>query len=190
MGSKQNQGHIIHETLDEESKKLFVFYTPMGIYMYNTLVMGTAPASSECHGNIRLILEGLQQIKDDLVVHGIGQEHDDRLDAVLQRLQEFGLTLRLKKCQFGLPEVKWFGNIFSNQGMSPDPDKVKDIKAWPAPAYKSEVKSFMQTCQFSQSFMRPGGGRTYAQVTEPLRKLTGKNVRFVWSQACKKSSRR
>ena len=73
----------------------------MGLYMYNTLVMGTAPVSSECHENIRLILEGLdgvQQIKDDLVVHVIGQEHDVRLSAVLQRLQEFGLTLRLK-CQ-------------------------------------------------------------------------------------------
>ena len=83
--------HAFHQfPMDEESKKLFVFYTPMGLYMYNTLVMGTAPASSECHENIRLILEGLdgvQQIKDDLVVHGIGQEHDDRLDAVLQRLQ-------------------------------------------------------------------------------------------------------
>ena len=44
--------------------------------------MGTAPASSECHERIRIILEGLEgviQIKDDLVVHGKGQEHDDRL---------------------------------------------------------------------------------------------------------------
>ena len=101
MGPKQNQGHIIHETLDEESKKLLLFYTPMELYMYNTLVMGTAPASSEYQENIRLILEGLdgvQQIKDDLVVHIIGQEHDVRLSAVLQRLQEFGLTLRLEKC--------------------------------------------------------------------------------------------
>ena len=65
-----DMNHAFHQfPLCEESKKLFVFYTPKGLYMYNTLVMGIAPASSECHENIRLILdgiEGVQQIKDDL----------------------------------------------------------------------------------------------------------------------------
>ena len=62
--------------------------------------MGTAPASSECHERIRIILEGLEgviQIKDDLVVLGKGQVHNDRLKKVLQRLMEYGLTLRKNK---------------------------------------------------------------------------------------------
>merc|ERR1719347_1408918 len=84
--------------------------------------MGTGPASSECHERIRIILEGLEgvtQIKDDLVVHGKGQEHDERLKKVLQRLMEYGLTLRKNKCQFGVEEVIWFGMVFGRQGMSP-----------------------------------------------------------------------
>ena len=33
--------HAFHQfALDEESKELFVFYTPWGLYKYNTLVMG------------------------------------------------------------------------------------------------------------------------------------------------------
>ena len=145
---------------NNNKKKLFVFHTP-GLFMYNTLVMGTAPASSECHENIRKMLEGIegvQQIKDDLVVHGHGKEHDVRLEKVLERLQEYGMTLRRGKCQFGVTEVKWFGQVYSKQGMSPDPEKVKLIKEWQAPASKTEVKSFLQTCQFSQPFMRPAGG--------------------------------
>ena len=66
--------------MDEESQQLFVFYTPWGLYRYNTLVMGVSSASSECHERIRLIVEGLegcQQIKDDIVVHGRVTEHDD-----------------------------------------------------------------------------------------------------------------
>ena len=124
--------HAFHQfPMDEESRKLFVFHTPMGLHTYNTLVMGTAPASSECHENIRIILEGLagvQQIKDDLVVHGVGKEHDIRLEEVLKRLEEYGITLREEKCHLGVQEVKWFGMIYSKHGMSPDPEKVKIIK--------------------------------------------------------------
>ena len=90
-------------------------------------------------------LDGVQQIQDDVVIHGAGKQHDQRLQAVLERLQTTGMTLRKEKCHFGVPEMLWFGNTFSKQGMSPDPEKVKMISAWPAPADKAEVKSFLQT---------------------------------------------
>ena len=32
--------------------------------------------------------------------------------------------------------------------------------------------------------MRPGQGRTYSDVTLPLRKLTAKSVRFEWTKQC------
>ena len=76
---------------------MLVFYTPWRLYKYNTLVMGVSSASSECHERIRLVVEGLegvQQIKYDIVVHGVGTEHDTRLQALLERLEEYNITLR------------------------------------------------------------------------------------------------
>ena len=35
--------------------------------------------------------------------------------------------------------------------------------------------------------MRPGAGRTYADVTHPLRRLTAKSVQFKWTQECDKA---
>ena len=93
------------------------------------------------------------------MVHGKGEEHDRRLEALLGRLAQYGLTLRKEKCLFGVPEVKWFGCIYSKQGMSPDPEKVAMIRGWPRPKSRAEVKSFLQTTQFSAVFMRPGQGR-------------------------------
>ena len=65
-----DMNHAFHQfSMTEESKKIFVFYTPWGLYNFNTLVMGTAPASSECHERIRIILEGLEgviQIRQNL----------------------------------------------------------------------------------------------------------------------------
>ena len=123
-------------TLDEESKDLFKFTTPAGIYRYNRLVMGTPPASAECHGKMADILRGLEgclQIKDDVVIHGKGTQHDERLQQVLGRFCEYGLTLNKKKCQFGRDSVVWFGHVFSKDGMSPHPEKVAHIKKTPEP---------------------------------------------------------
>lgn len=66
-------------------------------------------------------------------------------DACLQRLFDYRIRLRREKCKFRQQAIMWFRNIFSKQGMSPDPEKVEHIKAWKAPASKEEVKSFLQT---------------------------------------------
>ena len=58
------------------------------------------------------------QIKDDLVVHGKGQEHDERIMKVFQSMPEAELTLRREKAKLGPVKVLWFRNVFSEQGMS------------------------------------------------------------------------
>ena len=78
------------------------------------------------------------------VVHGIGKQHDEQLEAMLRRFEEYGITLRKEKCLYGKEEVKWFRHIFSKQGMSPDPEKVEVIAQWKAPEDKTGVKSFLR----------------------------------------------
>ena len=155
--------------------------------------MGAPPASAECHGKMKEILKGLEgvvQIKDDLVVHGVGKEHDTRLDRTLERLRDYGVTLRKEKCHLGQREVIFFGHVFSKEGMSPDPEKVEHIKSWPEPKEKSEVKSFLQTVQFVAPYMRVGPRETYSDVTKPLRELTRHGKHFRWDEECRSSFRR
>ena len=71
--------------------------------------------------------------------------------------------------------------------MSKDPEKMEQVSRWRAPTDKSGVKSFLQTIQFCKSFLKPKDGRTYADVTRPLRQLTNKSVRFKWDKDCQKS---
>ena len=183
--------HAFHQfELDKESRQLFVFTTPFGLYRYKRLVMGTPPASAECHTRLKEVLSrlsGVVQIKDDLVVFGKGKEHDSRLRAVLERFRQYGITLRREKCKLGQPEVLWFGNVFSRQGMSPDPTKVEAVKKWPVPEDKAAVKSFLQTVQFCSSYMRPGDGETYSDLTKPLRHLTKQGKWYKWTEECQSS---
>ena len=57
--------------------------------------MGIHTASSECQEKLREALQGLeeiQQIKDNVVVHGQGMEHDKRLATILQGMDECRFT--------------------------------------------------------------------------------------------------
>ena len=180
--------HSFHQfVLEDKARKLFTCRTPWGLYRYKRLVMGNSPASSECHRRVRAVLAGLDgvaQIKDDVLVYGKGKQHDERLKATLGRFLEAGLTLRREKCHLGQQEVKWFGNIFSQEGMSPDPDKVKLIKGWPRPTTVSEVKSFLQTVQFNAVYLaaQSPGEMNYPELTEPLRALTRAGRKFTWTK--------
>ena len=45
--------HSFHQfEMDDDSKDLYTFYTPWGLYRFNTLVMGVSSGSSECHERI------------------------------------------------------------------------------------------------------------------------------------------
>ena len=82
------------------------------------------------------------------------------------------------KCFLGQPEVKWFRNVYSKDGMSPDPDKCKIICEWPRPQSRAEVNSFLQiNAKFLCS--KPGEA-SYPEVTDPLRNVTRKNTKFAW----------
>ena len=129
-------------------------------------------------------LEGVIQIKDDIVVHGQGQKHDENLRKVLKRLDDYGLRFRKEKCEFGQPEIVWFGHTFTKHGMSPDPEKVQHIKQWPVPKDNAEVKSLLQTVQFCAPYMRKQGGKTHSDFTAPLRHLTKHEVEFKWTREC------
>jgi len=148
--------------------------------------MGTSPASSEIQKRVRETIAHCTNainIKDDILIYGKNDEHDQQLIKVLETLYQHGLTLRKEKCSLGKSEVKWFGNIYSNKGMSPDPEKCTTIKNWPEPTSCAEIKSFLQTVQFNSKFLhgRPGE-KSYPELTQPLRMMTKKNSRFIWEQ--------
>ena len=87
--------------------------------------MGTSPASSEIQKRICETVRNFHNvvhIKDDIIVHRVGQQHDQCLIEVLRTLQEKGITVCFDKCHLGQPQVKWFGYIFSKDGMLPDPE--------------------------------------------------------------------
>ena len=76
-------------------------------------------------------------IADDVMVHGNAEEqHNQNLIQVLNKCREIGLKLNPDKCEFGEPQVKFYGNIISRDGVKPDPSKVDVIIRMPPPPKK------------------------------------------------------
>ena len=147
-------------------------------------------ARAETHDRIRRIMVGLSgviQKWDNMIVHGKGEEHDRNLEKVFSSLQEHKINLNLDKCHMGLSEVKWLRMLLLKDGMSKDPKAMNQIRKWRPPQDKSEVKSFLQPIQFCRVFLKSKGRKRYADVTQPLRKLTSKSVKFKWTEGCHKS---
>ena len=55
---------------------------------------------------------------------------------VLQKLLDFGLKLKPKKCFLIQRKVKCLGRVVSGAGVEADPDKLKAIEGWPKPENK------------------------------------------------------
>jgi hypothetical protein len=62
---------------------------------------------------------------DGILVSGKDQEeHDARMKSVLERLSEVSLTINWTKCEIRQTRVKYLGYWLTDQGISPDADKM------------------------------------------------------------------
>ena len=90
---------------DSESQLLTTFITPSGRYCYNRLPFGISSPPEHFQKRMASLLNGCKGVicmMDDILVFGsTPEEHNDRLDANLDRLATAGITLNRAKCVFG-----------------------------------------------------------------------------------------
>ena len=75
----------------------------------------------------------LKYLDDILVLKNTKHEHESYLRLVFQRLREHKLRAKLKKCEFGKPNVKYLGHIVSSGVVHVDQDRVAVVANWEAP---------------------------------------------------------
>ena len=101
--------------LSEESRGITTLTTHAGLYRYKRLMFWITSASEIYQHAIQQALHGCQgvrNISDDIILHTKDdQEHDERLEKLLERLQQKGLTLNLEKCKFKMPQLEFMGYL-------------------------------------------------------------------------------
>ena len=171
---------FFHVPLDVESKVLTVMLTPFRIYVYNVLAMGLSNTTDVFETCICEVLQGLNgctNIADDVLVYGSTYEYfKTNVLAFLDHCVQEDMHLNPNKVKLDCPEVPFFGNILSKDGLSPDTRKVELIQQWPIPTNQTELQSFLSTVNYLSHFLA-----FLSDLCMPLQALLKKGTEFVWT---------
>ena len=165
--------------LDDESQKLTTFQTPFGRYCVLRLPFGLSVSQDIFQLEMDRILEkcnGVCGIADDFVVYGTTEiEHDRNLLQFMDIAKQHGLALNSAKCDIKCNKVSFFGQLYTSEGIKPDPQKVNDLRAMPVPTTKAELQQFLGFITYLSRFMK-----AFSAKSAVLRDLLRQDSDFVW----------
>ncbi|KAF6038468.1 hypothetical protein EB796_003223 [Bugula neritina] len=154
--------------LDDKSSKLVGFLTPYGKYRYLRLPMGLSVAPELFH---QLMVDALTDIPgvevfiDDVLIHGKSlSQHNDRLEQVLAKLKQVGITLNKDKCVVGREQVDFLGHHLTAHGIQPQQGKLEAIEHMMIPQNKKELESYLGFVAYLAKFVQ-----NLSELTVPLR---------------------
>ena len=87
------------------------------------------------------------------------------------------MSLNKTKCEFNKNSLTFFGFIFSDKGISPDPRKVQAIQDAKPLTSTQGVRSFLGMDTYCAKFIP-----SFSDISQPLHELTKKDVRFIWTK--------
>jgi hypothetical protein len=104
---------------------------------------------------------------DDILIYSTNEkEYEDHMRKVLQRLQEFRLCCKAKKCQFGVRKVGFLGFVINSYGIGKESDCISMIEDWPTAESVQDVQVLLGFTHRYWRFIRK-----YAKVTAPISNL-------------------
>ena len=77
----------------------------------------------------------------------------DRIQLMFSCLKEFSLKIKPKKSFFFQAEVDFLGHVLSQNGISPNPEKITKVHDWPTPKNSKEVHSFIGLASYYRRFI-------------------------------------
>lgn len=145
------------------------FNVEHGHFEFLRMPMGLKNSPSTFQRVMDNVLRGLQNsiclvYLDDIVVFSTSlQEHIINLEKVFQRLRESNFKIQMDKSEFLKLETAYLGHIISNEGIKPNPDKIKAIQSYPIPKTPKEIKQFLGLIGYYRKFIPD-----FARVTKPM----------------------
>jgi hypothetical protein len=172
----------LHCELDPASSLLTTFATPFGRFRWRRLPYGLKVSSEIFQKRLHQALEGLEGVRciaDDIIVWGsCEQEHEDRLQKLLQRCSDVGISLNKEKCIFEAEEISFMGHIISQGGLKPDPQKIEAVVKVKAPTDREGVERLRGMVGYLSKFIP-----RLSEIMQPISLLLHKDVMWQWDSS-------
>ena len=133
------QGYLQLAMEESDIKKTAFRASSMGLYEFTHMPFGLSNAGSsfchlmeQCLGDQQFVT--LLLYLDDICI--FAPTINDMLnwiELVFDRLKQYNLKIKPKKCQFFGTSILFLGHILSAKGISANPEKVEKVKTWPVP---------------------------------------------------------
>ncbi|KAL9977016.1 hypothetical protein ACROYT_G014376 [Oculina patagonica] len=170
-----------HVELDHESSFLCTFNTPFGRYRFKRLPFGIVVSQDifqRMLDNIYKNIPNVTGIADNIIVFGsTEEEHDQAFVNMLEATRANNVSLNSDKLQFKQQSVNFFGHTLTADGILPAADKLEALRNISAPSNTKELLFLLGLVTYLNRF-----SSKVAELTQPLRELTKKNVHFRWKQ--------
>jgi hypothetical protein len=119
-----------HIPLDDESARLCTTILPWGNYQYRRLPMGIKNSPDIFQSIMNDIFHDLDYVQcyiDDILITSQSnfEDHLEKLQKVLSRLEQTGFRANLRKCAIAQHELEYLGYWLSRNGIQPQPRKWK-----------------------------------------------------------------
>ena len=170
----------------EADREKTAFVTPFGLFHFRRMPFGLRGAPATFQRMVDRLLDGLNDfssayIDDIIIFSGTWEDHLQHLRQVLRRIQEAGLTLRRKKCQFGMSDCVYLGHLIGSGRVRPEELKVSAVREFSQPRTKKDVRSFLGLTGYYRRFIP-----RYATLALPLTDMTKKDEpnKVAWSVEC------
>ena len=146
-----------HIGLTEGSRPKSAFVVPMGKFEFLRTPFGLSQAPAYFQLLIDNVLQGCSKFTmgylDDIIIFSkTEEEHPEHLEKIFKKLREYGLKMKREKCDFCKKHLQYLGNLVSEEGFEPLPEKIKSIKNMPPPKTAKEVKQFLGLAGYYRKF--------------------------------------
>lgn len=198
--------------LDERSRDLTTFQTPLGAQRLTVMPMGYTNAVQTFHGDITFILRpeiphitrpyiddipgkgpptryetpdgGYEVIPENTGIRRFVWEHLVNMNRLIHRIRKAGGTFSGKKSDLCIPEVIIVGHRCTYEGRKADEMRIQKIRDWPICQNVSDVRGFLGTAGVVRMFIK-----NFAIHASPLIQLTKKGIEFKFGEEEKKAMR-
>lgn len=174
--------------IDEESRDITSFSTTEGSFRWKVVPFGLNVSPNSFSRMMAIAFSGIPAgtaflYIDDIIVTGCSEAHHMKnLRTVFETLRKYNLKINPYKCQFFKKEVVFLGHRCTEEGISPDSEKLKTLENYPEPNDKDSVKRFVAFANYYRKFVK-----NFATLAQPLNHLTRKSTIFRWGEESKKA---
>ena len=168
--------------LSKDAMKFTTISTHIGHFSYTRLPFGVsaAPAIFQEFMDKYIVSDtpGVKAFQDDVIVAGETiEQHNHRLNIILERLKMFNLETNKEKSLIGRCSVPFLGYILEAGVLKPDPNRLESFKSIKSPENKVQLKSVLGTLRYYGNFLKNFSARAAS-----LYRLLCKDVHFHWSK--------